>query len=89
MCVCAFIFLFVLFFFAGTVVGHRFEQLARLIELVDDKSRVGVCLDTCHMFAAGYKTHAHTHTYQKKNPIPRYWYGVEIFVSVMRLEVFN
>ncbi len=38
----------------GTNVGCRFEHLARIIELVKDKSRVGVCFDTCHAFAAGY-----------------------------------
>jgi apurinic endonuclease APN1 len=38
----------------GNVIGGKFEDLHSLIELVDDKSRVGVCLDTCHMFAAGY-----------------------------------
>jgi deoxyribonuclease-4 len=38
----------------GTNLGYRFEQLARIIEMVDDKTRLGVCLDTCHVFAAGY-----------------------------------
>lgn len=38
----------------GTNLGNRFEQLASLIDQVDDKSRVGVCLDTCHLFASGY-----------------------------------
>ena len=38
----------------GSNVGYRFEHIARIIELVEDKSRVGVCLDTCHLFAAGY-----------------------------------
>ncbi|MBF9016911.1 MULTISPECIES: deoxyribonuclease IV [unclassified Oceanispirochaeta] len=38
----------------GSAIGWKFEDLARLIELCEDKSRVGVCLDTCHMFAAGY-----------------------------------
>ncbi|EJD35058.1 AP endonuclease [Auricularia subglabra TFB-10046 SS5] len=38
----------------GNVVGSRFEDLRDIIALVEDKSRVGVCLDTCHMFAAGY-----------------------------------
>jgi deoxyribonuclease IV len=38
----------------GTVLNHRFESLARLIELCGGHSRVGVCLDTCHVFAAGY-----------------------------------
>lgn len=38
----------------GSNLGFRFEHLARIIELVEDKSRVGVCLDTCHLFASGY-----------------------------------
>jgi deoxyribonuclease-4 len=38
----------------GTVIGHRFEQLAALIAGVRDGGRLGVCLDTCHVFAAGY-----------------------------------
>lgn len=38
----------------GTNLGHRFEHLATIIERVEDKSRVGVCLDTCHTFTAGY-----------------------------------
>ncbi len=38
----------------GSNMGYRFEQLAGMIAQVKDKSRVGVCLDTCHTFAAGY-----------------------------------
>jgi len=38
----------------GSNLGYRFEQLAAIIDRVEDKSRVGVCLDTCHAFAAGY-----------------------------------
>lgn len=38
----------------GSNLGYSFEQLAYIIERVEDKSRVGVCLDTCHAFAAGY-----------------------------------
>ena len=38
----------------GTTLGRSFEELAAIIELVDDKERVGVCFDTCHTFAAGY-----------------------------------
>lgn len=38
----------------GSNLGFRFEQLAYLIDRVEDKSRVGVCIDTCHAFAAGY-----------------------------------
>lgn len=38
----------------GSNIGFRFEHLARIIDRVEDKDRVGVCLDTCHSFAAGY-----------------------------------
>ncbi len=38
----------------GKNVGYRFEHLADIISQVDDQSRVGVCLDTCHAYAAGY-----------------------------------
>lgn len=38
----------------GSNVGNRFEDIAHIISKVEDKSRVGVCIDTCHTFAAGY-----------------------------------
>ena len=38
----------------GSNLGYKFEHLAYLIDKVKDKSRVGVCIDTCHMFTAGY-----------------------------------
>jgi deoxyribonuclease IV len=38
----------------GSTLGFRFEQIAEIIEGVEDKQRVGVCLDTCHTFVAGY-----------------------------------
>ncbi|MDX1640526.1 MAG: deoxyribonuclease IV, partial [Balneolaceae bacterium] len=38
----------------GTNMGYRFEHLAEMMEQVDQKDRVGVCIDTAHSFAAGY-----------------------------------
>jgi len=38
----------------GTNLGYKFEHLAHIINKVEDKSRVGVCLDTCHTFTGGY-----------------------------------
>ena len=38
----------------GTILGHRFEQIAAVIEQAASPERIGVCLDTCHVFAAGY-----------------------------------
>ena len=39
----------------GTAVGHRFEHLERIVNGVDDPGRMAVCIDTCHIFAAGYE----------------------------------
>ncbi len=38
----------------GSNLGYSFEHLRHIIDRIDDKSRVGVCIDTCHAFAAGY-----------------------------------
>lgn len=38
----------------GTNLGYRFEQLAEIMDLTEQKKRLAVCLDTCHIFAAGY-----------------------------------
>ncbi|TSA26386.1 MAG: deoxyribonuclease IV [Bacteroidetes bacterium] len=38
----------------GSNLGYTFEQIAFMIDHVEDKSRIGVCIDTCHSFAAGY-----------------------------------
>jgi deoxyribonuclease-4 len=38
----------------GSNLGYKFEHLAYIIDLVEDKDRVGVCIDTCHTYTAGY-----------------------------------
>jgi deoxyribonuclease-4 len=38
----------------GSTLGYAFEHLAQIIDGVEDKTRIGVCLDTCHTFVAGY-----------------------------------
>jgi len=38
----------------GSNMGYKFEHLGYIIDKIEDKSRVGVCLDTCHTFTAGY-----------------------------------
>ena len=38
----------------GSNVGNRFEELRYIIDRIDDKSRVGICIDTCHTYSAGY-----------------------------------
>ncbi len=41
----------------GTTLGYRFEHLREIIDRVEQKSRLAVCMDTCHLFAAGYPIH--------------------------------
>jgi deoxyribonuclease-4 len=41
----------------GTTLGYTFEHLRRIIDLVDQQDRMAVCIDTCHLFAAGYPVH--------------------------------
>ena len=43
----------------GSNVGFRFEHLAHIIDKVEDKARVGVCIDTCHTFTSGYDLRTH------------------------------
>ncbi|GAB6040851.1 deoxyribonuclease IV [Endothiovibrio diazotrophicus] len=38
----------------GSNLGYRFEHLAQIIDRVEDKDRVGICIDTCHTFVSGY-----------------------------------
>jgi deoxyribonuclease-4 len=38
----------------GSALNSKFEEIVRLLELLDGSERVGVCLDTCHVFVAGY-----------------------------------
>jgi deoxyribonuclease-4 len=39
---------------AGGTLGRTFEELARLVELIGDDERIGICLDSCHLYASGY-----------------------------------
>jgi len=45
----------------GSGLGHRFEQLAAMLAGITDRHRVGICLDSCHIFAAGYDIRTETH----------------------------
>jgi deoxyribonuclease-4 len=61
----------------GTNLGYRFEHLATIIDNVDNKERVGICLDTCHTFVAGYdlsSTEACEKTFQSFSDIVGFEY---------------
>lgn len=67
----------------GNAVGSTFEQLAAVIDLIKDKSRVGVCIDTCHAFAAGYdirteETYAQTMSRFEKSVGFEYLKGIHL-----------
>lgn len=66
----------------GSCVGCTFEELGRILDLVDDKSRVGVCIDTCHVFAAGYDI-------RTRGGYERMMDEVERFVGVENVGAFH
>jgi deoxyribonuclease-4 len=56
----------------GTCLGHRFEHIRDLLECIEPRRRVGVCVDTCHVFAAGYDLstdEAYERTFRKMNRV--------------------
>src|SRR5205823_5636715 len=59
----------------GSALGHRFEHLARILSLVAAPERLGVCFDTCHVFAAGYAL----------SPLPEYRATMRAFAAVVGL----
>jgi len=66
----------------GTVVGHTLEDLADLLEGLGDRARTGVCIDTCHTFAAGYDL-ANAEGYE------RFWEEFERRVGLSALRAFH
>ena len=66
----------------GRTLGHRFEHLAAIIDHLDGSSRIGVCLDTCHLVASGYdivSEAGYRDTFQ----------AFERLVGISRLKVFH
>ncbi len=74
----------------GSNLGWRFEQLAQIIEKVEDKSRVGVCIDTCHAFVAGYDLRtleAFNHTFQQFDDIVGMRYLRAMHINDSKIEL--
>jgi len=63
----------------GTVLGHSFEQIAKVIDMLDDQRNVGVCFDTCHGYVAGYDVRS-SDGYEKT---------FEIFDEVLGVEMMS
>jgi deoxyribonuclease-4 len=66
----------------GTSVGHRLEQLADVIRRVEERRRLGVCIDTCHLFAAGYDLRT-AESYEKTMR------ALERVIGVKRVKAFH
>ena len=58
----------------GSNLGYKFEHLAYIISRVKNKSRIGVCIDTCHLFASGYD-------FRKRKEFNRTWYQFDEIVG--------
>ena len=74
----------------GTNLGHTFEQLAHIIDKVEDKSRVGVCIDTAHTLAAGYEIRteeSYKETFQSFDDIVGFKYLKGIHLNDSKKEV--
>jgi deoxyribonuclease-4 len=74
----------------GNTLGYSFQQLAEIIEQVKNKERVGVCIDTCHMFAAGYdisSRKAFEKTFQKFDEIVGFSYLQGMHLNDIKTEL--
>ena len=74
----------------GTNLGHTFEQLAHIIDKVEDKTRVGVCIDTAHTLAAGYEIRteeSYKETFQSLDDIVGFKYIKGIHLNDSKKEV--
>ncbi len=66
----------------GTCLGHSLEHLARVIALNDGHERLGVCVDTCHVFAAGYDL-------RKKAQYAEFWETFDSLIGLDRLRALH
>ena len=74
----------------GTNLGHTFEQIAHIIDKVEDKSRVGVCIDTAHTLAAGYELRtkeAFTETFKSFDEVVGFEYLKGVHLNDSKKEV--
>jgi deoxyribonuclease-4 len=66
----------------GTALGYRFEHIAKIIELVESKERMSVCIDTAHLFAAGYDFRSKETYYKTMQDFDR-------IIGISKLECFH
>jgi deoxyribonuclease IV len=66
----------------GTCLGHELEHLAEIIELNQGSERLGVCVDTCHIFVAGYDL-------RERELYEKFWTHFEQLIGIDRLRAFH
>ncbi len=66
----------------GSALGYKFEHFARWFDLVDEPERLGVCADTCHIFAAGYDI-------RSKEGFERTWLEFDKVIGIKKLLGFH
>jgi len=66
----------------GSNVGHSLEQIATIIDLVENKKRIGVCIDTCHLFAAGYD-------FRTPENYQLFWHQFDEFIGLSKLKAIH
>lgn len=66
----------------GSNVGHTLEQIAAIIDLVENKKRIGVCIDTCHLFAAGYD-------FRTPENYQLFWHQFDTFIGLNKLKAIH
>ena len=66
----------------GTVIGSTIEQLAAILDGVDQKKRVGVCIDTCHIVAAGYH-------WSTKKQYEEFWHTFDKLIGIHKVHAFH
>ena len=66
----------------GNSVGHKFEHLAQIYRMVKNKNQIGVCLDTCHIFAAGYD-------FRSKASYEKLWADFDSTIGITNLKAIH
>lgn len=66
----------------GSTIGHTFKQIATIINHVKNKKHIGVCVDTCHIFAAGYK-------FDTSAAYKKLWEEFDKYIGLEKLKVFH
>lgn len=66
----------------GTTIGSSIEQLAAILDKIHHHERVGICIDTCHIFAAGY-------SWETEELYEQFWHTVNRLIGINKVHTFH